>query len=144
MQFVNTGLNERKGFKMKLIKNKEFLRNAANYIDVMNTLGGGIAETKVAFEKRKKGALIRVQTPGVSPEAFRVNLVNNHLTVSVVTAQAETNGWLAPIFHQEFALPPQVALDRIRVVFKGQELQVRLPYYETTSRQLPVETEDDE
>ena len=115
---------------MKLINNKEFLRNAANYIDVMNTLGGGIVETQVAFEKRKKGALIRVQAPGVSPEAFRVNLTNHQLTISA-------------IFHQEFVLPAHVALDRIRVVFKGRELQVRLPYYETTSRQFPIETDEE-
>ena len=128
---------------MKLINNKEFLRNAANYIDVMNTLGGGIVETQVAFEKRKKGALIRVQAPSVSPEAFRVNLTNHNLTISAISTQAETNGWAAPIFHQEFVLPAHVALDRIRVVFKGRELQVRLPYYETTSRQFPIETDEE-
>jgi hypothetical protein len=40
-------------------------------------------------------------------------------------------------------LPPTVALDRIRVVFANGELQVRLPYMETSSRQLPVETEEE-
>lgn len=128
---------------MKLIKDKDFLRNAANYIDVMNTLGGGIAETRVVFEKRKKGALIRVQSPGLGAEAFRVNLTGNLLVITAVSGQTETNGWVAPVFHQEFALPVQVALDRIRVVFEGRELQVRLPYYETTARQLPIETNED-
>jgi len=137
-----TGKKAKKGNEMKLIKNKEFLRNAANYIDVMNTLGGGIAESQVLFENRKKGSLLRVMVPGVSPEAFRVNLTNNLLAVSAVTA-AENNGWTAPIFHQEFALPPQIALDQIRVVLSGRELQVRLPYYDATSRQLPIETDEE-
>ena len=129
---------------MKLINNKEFLRNAANYIDVMNTLGGGIVETQVVVEQRKKGSLIRVQTPSLSPEAFRINLNQNKLTISAVTSFTEREGWVAPIFHQEFVLPANVALDRIRVVFKGEELQVRLPYIETENRQLPIETEDEE
>ena len=129
---------------MKLINNKEFLRNAANYIDVMNTLGGGIIETQVAFEKRKKGALIRVKAPGLNYDAFRVNLAQNHLTISAVTSFAEKESWVAPIFHQEFVLPPTVALDRMRVVFTNGELQVRLPYFETNNRQLPIETEDEE
>lgn len=127
---------------MKLIKNKEFLRNAANYIDVMNTLGGGIAESQVLFEKRKKGSLIRVIVPGVAPEAFQVNLNSNLLAITALTS-AESNGWVAPVFHQEFALPPQVALDRIKVVFSDRELQIRLPYHDTTSRQLPIETDEE-
>lgn len=129
---------------MKLIKNKEFLRNAANYIDVMNTLGGGIIQTNVAFEQRKKGAIIRIQAPSVSEDAFRVHIVNNQLTVSALMPRAESTNWSAPIYHQDFALPLNVALDRIKVVYKNDELQIRLPFIETASRQLPVETEDDD
>ena len=129
---------------MKLINNKEFLRNAANYIDVMNTLGGGIVQPNVAFEQRKKGAIIRVQVPSISEDAYRVHIVNNQLTVSALMSQTESTNWVAPIFHQEFALPLNVALDRIKVVYKNGELQIRLPYVETTSRQLPIETEDEE
>ena len=129
---------------MKLIKNKEFLRNAANYIDVMNTLGGGIIQTNVAFEQRKKGAIIRIQAPSVSEDAYRVHIVNNVLTVSALMPKSESTNWAAPIFQQDFALPLNVALDRIKVVYKNGELQIRLPFIETASRQLPVETEDDD
>ena|SRR5687768_13787713 len=129
---------------MKLIKNKEFLRNAANYIDVMNTLGGGIVQPNVAFEQRKKGAIIRVQIPSITEEAFRVHIVNNQLTVSALMPQTESTNWVAPIFHQDFALPLNVALDRIKVVYKNGELQIRLPFIETAGRQLPIETEEED
>ena len=135
---------EEKGSKMKLINNKEFLRNAANYIDVMNTLGGGIVQTNVAYEQRKKGAIIRIQAPTITEEAYRVHILNNQLTVSALMPQKESTNWVAPIFHQEFALPLNVALDRIKVVYKNGELQIRLPFVETTGRQLSIETEEED
>ncbi len=128
---------------MKLIKNKEFLRNAANFIDVMNTLGGGVVQPNVAFEERKKGSLIRVQLPTIDPEAFRVILAGNKLTVAAVIRAAEAAAWTAPLFHQEFLLPANIALDRIKVVYKQNELQVRLPYYDSKTRQLPIAFDED-
>lgn len=45
---------------MKLIKDKEFLKNIAYQIDLLNTLGGGVSETYVDIKKYKKGAVIHV------------------------------------------------------------------------------------
>jgi len=128
---------------MKVIKNKEFLRNAANYIDLMNTLGGGICQPFVNIEKRKKGAIIHVSVPSVNPEAFQVVLNQNRLTVFAGIKNNNGSPMQAPIFHQDFFLPPNVAYNDIKAVYNGNELQIRLPFFETGARQIEIEIEKD-
>ncbi|AKD02742.1 Hsp20/alpha crystallin family protein [Pontibacter korlensis] len=115
---------------MKLIKDKEFLRNIAHQIDLLNTLGGGVSETYVDIKKYKKGAVINVWAAGVSPESFKVVLHNNQLTLFSVLHNEENPQMAAPMFNRTFILPPQVDLGRIEAVHEDGQLQVRLPYYE--------------
>lgn len=116
---------------MKLIKNKEFLKQIANQIDLVNTLGGGISLPQVKVDKHDKGAVIRVAIPSVSPEAYQIALNQNQLTVLAVHRAGNNPEAAAPLFSQVFMLPPQVNLSRIDAVFAGNELQIRLPYHES-------------
>ena len=126
---------------MKLIKDKDLLRNAAHFIDIMNTVGGGICQTQVRFDKLKKGSVIRVMAPTVAPEAFNIILNKNKLTVFAAMASEGNNRLQAPLFHQEFVLPAHIALDKIKAVYEGNELQVRLPYLEPGTRHIDIELE---
>ena len=124
---------------MKLIKDKAFLRNAAHFIDLMNTVGGGICQTQVRYEKLKKGAIIRVSAPSLAPEMFNIILNKHKLTVFAALSGEGNNHLKAPLFHQEFILPAHIALDKIKAVYEGNELQVRLPYYESGTRHIDIE-----
>ena len=133
--------NRKEKQAMKLIKDKKFLQTIARQIDLWNTLGGGVVETYVKVEKRKKGAIIHVSAPSVNPEAFQILLNQNKLTIFAALPSQEDNEMQIPLFYQEFVLPQHVALDKIKAVYEGNELQVRLPYLETNIRQIDIELE---
>lgn len=126
---------------MKLIKDKKFLQTIARQIDIWNTLGGGIVQTKIVIEKRKKGTIIHVSAPSIDPEAFQILLNLNKLSIfTALPGQAEKEMQI-PLFYQEFVVPQNVALDKIKAVYENNELQVRLPYLETNTRQIDIELE---
>ncbi|GAB3824720.1 hypothetical protein GCM10028895_33450 [Pontibacter rugosus] len=124
---------------MKLIKDKELLKNIAYQIDLLNTLGGGVSETYVDIKKLKKGALINVWAAGVNPESFKVVLNNNQLTLFSVLQSEEKPEMAAPMFNRTFMLPPQVNLGGIEAVYEDGQLQVRLPYYEDAGKPREIE-----
>ncbi|RIJ37561.1 Hsp20/alpha crystallin family protein [Pontibacter oryzae] len=127
---------------MKLIKDKEFLRNIAYQIDLMNTLGGGVSETYVNIKKYKRGAVISISAASVRPDLFKVVLNNNQLTLLSVLQSELSAEIAAPMFNRTFILPPQVDLGRIEAVHENGELQVRLPYYESTGKPREIEIKE--
>lgn len=124
---------------MKLIKDKQLLKNIAQQIDLLNTLGGGVSETYVDIKKFKKGAVIKVHAAGVDPEAFKVVLHNNQLTVFSVLQSKENPEMAAPLFNRIFMLPPQVDLGRVEAVYQDGQLMVKLPFYESTGQPREIE-----
>ncbi|WP_162054429.1 Hsp20/alpha crystallin family protein [Pontibacter pamirensis] len=124
---------------MKLIKDKELLKNIALQIDLLNTLGGGVSETYIDIKKYKKGAVINVWAAGVDPEAFKVVLHDNNLTVFSVLQSRENSEMAAPLFNRMFMLPPQVDLRRVEAVYQKGQLMVKLPYHESTGQPREID-----
>jgi len=124
---------------MKLIKDKQFLRNIAHQIDLLNTIGGGVSETYVDIKKYNRGAVINVWAAGVNPESFKVVLHNNQLTLFSILSSEENPEMAAPLFNRTFILPPQVDLGRIEAVHEDGQLQVRLPYFEGSNKPREIE-----
>ncbi|WP_114782900.1 Hsp20 family protein [Botryobacter ruber] len=124
---------------MKLIKDKEFLRNIAQHIDLLNTVGGGISETYVEVKKYRKGAVIQVKAAGVIPEAFKVLLHNNQLSIMSVLQNQEKSGVGVPLFAQTFVLPPEVDVTGIEAVHQESALQIRLPYHDAANNPKEIE-----
>jgi HSP20 family protein len=112
---------------MNLISRK-FIRNIAPQLDLLNTLGGGTAQAVVRVDKREQGVVIRVAVPAVSPENFHVVLDNNRLTVYCEYRHQPDDQAAAPLFAQTLDLPANLDLSRIDAVYKGHELQVRIPF----------------
>ncbi|MDX5347909.1 MAG: Hsp20/alpha crystallin family protein [Hymenobacteraceae bacterium] len=126
---------------MKLINNKEFLKNVAQQIDLLNTLGGGISETQVQVNKYKKGILIRVHAPSVNPELYQVVVDKNKLTVMTLFASEANPDLQVPMFHQVFELPAYANFSKIKAVFENGELQVRVPFLAKGPRLINIEME---
>jgi HSP20 family protein len=124
---------------MKIIKDKNFLQNIAKQLDLFNTLGGGISETYVDIKKYKKGAIIQIWAAGVNPEAFKVVLQNNQLTVYSVLHSKHNAQLAAPLFNRVFMLPPAVDLSRIEAIYKEGKIQVKLPYYDSVNKPKEIE-----
>ncbi|SET89098.1 Hsp20/alpha crystallin family protein [Hymenobacter actinosclerus] len=112
---------------MNLIS-KEFIRNIAPQLDLLNTLGGGIAQARMRIDKREKGVIIRVALPSVNPQSFHVVLNENTLSVYAEFRHTPEDKLAAPLFSRMLTLPAGLNASRIDAVFEGEELLVRIPY----------------
>lgn len=123
---------------MNLIS-REFIRNMAPQLDLLNTLGGGIAQAQMRVDKLKKGVVIRVAAPSVSPENIHVVLNNNRMTVYGEFRHQPEDQLGAPLFTRILDLPANLDLSRIDAVHENNELQVRIPYLDPSSQQREIE-----
>ena len=123
---------------MKLIS-PEFIRNIAPQLDLLNTIGGGVAQAQVRVNKRPKGVVLRVAAPTVPPESFHVVLNDQRLTVYGEYRHQPTDQLAAPLFVQTLDLPANLDLTRIDAVHEGTELRIRIPYKDATNEQREID-----
>ncbi|WP_159437385.1 Hsp20/alpha crystallin family protein [Hymenobacter daecheongensis] len=123
---------------MNLIS-KEFIRNIAPQLDLLNTLGGGIAQAVSRVEKGEQGVVVRVAAPSVRPDNFHVVLNENNLTVYCEYRHQPEDKLAAPLFSQTLALPPNLDLNRIDATYQGQELRVRIPYKDPAAQRREID-----
>ncbi len=112
---------------MKLISSKT-IRDFAPQLDLLNTIGGGVAQPQVRLDKREKGVILRVALPSASPETFHVALHNQRLTVYGAYRHQPDDELSAPLFVRMLDLPANLDVARIDAVQEGPELRVRIPY----------------
>ncbi|WP_044015333.1 Hsp20/alpha crystallin family protein [Hymenobacter sp. APR13] len=118
---------------MNLIS-REFIRNLAPQLDLLNTLGGGMAQVQLRVDKREQGVLVRVAAPSVSPENIHVLLNNNRLTVLGEYRHQPEDQLAAPLFTRVLDLPANLDLTRIDAVHEEGELRIRIPYQNPADR----------
>lgn len=123
---------------MKFIS-PEFIRNIAPQLDLLNTIGGGVAQPQLRLDKRSKGVVIRVAAATVAPESFHIVLNDQRLTVYGEYRHEPDDKLAAPLFVQTLDLPHNLDLTRIDAVHEGQELRIRIPYKDTTSEQREID-----
>jgi len=123
---------------MKFISPK-FIRSIAPQLDLLNTIGGGVAQPQVRVERRAKGVLVRVAMPTVAAESFRVVLNQQRLSVFGEYRHEPDDRLAAPLFMQTLDLPTNLDLARIDAVHEGQELRVRIPFLNPTDQQREID-----
>lgn len=123
---------------MKLIS-PEFIHNIAPQLDLLNTIGGGVAQPQLRVDQREKGIILRVAMPTVAPESFHVVLNNQQLTVYGEYRHSAVEPQAAPLFVQTLDLPLNLDLTRIDAVHEGSELQVRIPFKKPTDQQREID-----
>ena len=123
---------------MKLISSK-FIHNIAPQLDLLNTIGGGVAQPQIRVDQRKKGVVLRVAMPTVAVDRFRVVLNNQKLTVFGEYRHEPDDQLSAPLFVQTLDLPNNLDLTRIDAVHEGQELRVRIPFSNTNDQQREID-----
>ncbi|MDO7873448.1 Hsp20/alpha crystallin family protein [Hymenobacter sp. ASUV-10] len=128
---------------MKFIS-PEFIRNIAPQLDLMNTIGGGVAQPRLRVDQREKGVILRVAMPSVSPDTFRVVLNNQRLTVYGEHRNEPSDSVTAPLFVQTLDMPTNLDLARIDAVQEDDELLVRIPFKRPTQREIDVRPADEE
>ena len=123
---------------MKLIS-PEFIRNIAPQLDLLNTIGGGVAQAQLRLDKRAKGVVLRVAAPSVAPESFHVVLNDQRLTVYGEYRHNPEDQLAAPLFVQSLNLPRNLDLARIDAVHESSELRIRIPYKDATNEQREID-----
>ena len=114
---------------MKLII-REFIRNIAPQLDLLNTIGGGVAQPKLHVNQRPQGVVLHVAMPSVAAEQFHVVLNNNNLTVYGEFRHQPEDQLAAPLFVQQLNLPGNLDLAAINATHEGGELRVAIPFKE--------------
>ncbi|GAB3297376.1 hypothetical protein GCM10027511_12010 [Hymenobacter humi] len=123
---------------MKLISPK-FIRSIAPQLDLLNTIGGGVAQPKLRIEQKPKGVLMRVAMPTVAAESFRVVLNQQKLTVFGEFRHQPDDELAAPLFVQTLDLPANLDLARIDAVHEDDELRVRIPFLNASDQQREID-----
>jgi len=113
-------------------------------MDLLNTIGGGVAQAQVRLDKREQGVILRVALPSASPDTFHVALHNQRLTVYSAYRHQPDDKLSAPLFMRMLDLPANLDVARIDAVQEGPELRVRIPYKRTNDepRELDIRREE--
>ncbi|OGX82538.1 hypothetical protein BEN49_13500 [Hymenobacter coccineus] len=113
-------------------------------MDLLNTIGGGVAQAQVRLDKREQGVILRVVLPSASPDTFHVALHNQRLTVYGAYRHQPDDELSAPLFMRVLDLPANLDVARIDAVQHGAELHVRIPYKNTNDepRELDIRHEE--
>jgi HSP20 family protein len=114
---------------MKFIS-REFIRNIAPQLDLLNTIGGGVAQPKLHVNKRPQGVVLHVAMPSVAAEQFHVVLNNSDLTVYGEYRHQPDDQLAAPLFVQKLNLPANLDLASINATHENGELRVAIPFKE--------------
>ena len=128
---------------MKLISSK-FIRSIAPQLDLLNTIGGGVAQPQLRVDRHPKGVIVRVAMPTVSADRFRVVLNQNKLTVFGEYRHEPDDERAAPLFVQTLDLPANLDAARTDAVHEGQELRVRIPFAKPNSQQREIDIKHEE
>ena len=123
---------------MKFLSPK-FIRSIAPQLDLLNTIGGGVAQPQVRIDQHAKGVVVRMAMPTVSADNFRVVLNKQQLTVYGEYRHEPDDQLAAPLFVQALNLPTNLDLARIDAFREGRELRVRIPFLNPRDQQREID-----
>ena len=126
---------------MKFIS-REFIRSIAPQLDLLNTIGGGVAQPKLRMNERPKGVVLHVAMPSVPAESFHVMLKDSKLTVYGEFRHAPEAQLAAPLFVQTLDLPQNLDLTAINASHENGELRVVIPFKdpaESPAREIDIQ-----
>ena len=123
---------------MKFIS-REFIRNIAPQLDLLNTIGRGVAQPTLRVNQRPKGVVLHVAMPSVAAQQFHVVLNNNNLTVYGEYRHQPEDKLAAPLFVQQLNLPANLDLTSINATHEGGELRVAIPFKDAPSQQREID-----
>jgi len=123
---------------MKLIS-RDFIRSIAPQLDLLNTIGGGVAQPKLHVNKRPQGVVLHVAMPSVAAESFHVVLKDSRLTVYGEFRHEPEAPLAAPLFVQTMDLPTNLDLASINASHENGELRVAIPFKDPASRQREID-----
>ena len=123
---------------MKLIS-RDFIRSIAPQLDLLNTIGGGVAQPRLQVNQRPQGVVLHVAMPGVSAQSFHVVLKDNRLTVYGEFRHHAEDALAAPLFVQTLDLPGNLDATGINATHDNGELRVAIPFRSAASEPREID-----
>mgnify|MGYP001798118674 FL=1 len=132
--------NIRKNKEAEVMVDKNLLKAIAMNADVLNTIGGGMATTKMEIMQLEDGYLLKMNIPTVSAEAYNIEINRDQLTIFTTLPEQRgdeaTEEVVSPFF-QSFPISSAVDIEGIEAVFENGELQVFAPFREGFKSDTP-------
>lgn len=112
--------------------NKEVLKSLLRQSEILNTINGGCAMTKVDTKEENGNLVIMIYAPTVKAEAYNIILNQNSLVVFSVltlgTSESIPEELVnVPMFTRSFPLPKNVDEENIEAIHENGELRVIIP-----------------
>ena len=101
--------------------------------DIMNTLGGGMIEPRVAYESSDVGQMLKIEVPGVDVSTLNIEINFNRLTVFQGATQTPDVTIPVPRIIFDKPIPYFIDVDKITAMAEGKVLFISLPYNERAS-----------
>lgn len=115
--------------------NQNALAGSGKYIDLLNTINGGVTMTTVEVGQNEEGVFVHLQNPSLGGENYHVELKPTHLTVFTTLEpadefqdQEEENKVVVPTFIRNFPVPGNVDEDKIEATFENGVLTIFAPF----------------
>ncbi|HAS38823.1 MAG TPA: hypothetical protein DCS93_00020 [Microscillaceae bacterium] len=125
--------NIRKNKEAEVKVDKKLLKAIAANADALNTIGGGMATTKMEIMQLEDGYFLKMNIPTVSVEAYNIEINRDQLMIFTTLPEQRDSelgeGVVSPFF-QSFPISSAVDVDGIEAVFENGELQVFAPFRE--------------
>lgn len=102
-------------------------------IDLINTLNGGRAATRVEMQRREQGYEVLVKVPGLSPEGLHIDVREGRLWLYAlypVLAHGQAHQQQLPLVLGNPHIPGDVDLEGITARYDRKSWRVLLPYNE--------------
>lgn len=109
--------------------------------DLMNTIGGGMAQNTVKAWQEKDGYALEVQAPGVELGKIRIEAVNQRFVIYYTIDVLEGKQHM-PIYLVNLPLSPNVDVNRIAARIEGDVIHVFAPFNDWakgTRREIDLE-----
>lgn len=124
-------------------RTNDFITALALSGDIMNTLGGGISEPRIAFESSDVGQMLKIEVPGVDVSELNIEINYNRLTVFQGANQTPEVTIPVPRIIFDKPIPYFVDVDKITAMAEGKVLNISLPYNERANgyhRKIGIKT----
>lgn len=126
--------NARRNKETEVRVDNELLKALAKNTNTLNTIGGGMATTKMEiYQSPEEGYMIQIKTPGVTAEAYNIEINRDQLVVyTTLPEQREVELEVDDItpFFKVLPITSSVDVDRIEAVFENGTLQIIAPFRE--------------
>jgi HSP20 family molecular chaperone IbpA len=114
---------------MRFDDNK-WVTNILKVVDTLNTLNGGMSSPSFKLNKNDDNYLLALKAPGVSPEAMRVEVVEDKLMIYHLLDFGNEEQEIVPNIINVIPIPNEVDIKKISAEYEDKRLLVLLPFGE--------------